>query len=151
MKAKQFKHGFFMLLILSFLMVSFNGCSKDDDDSDISQTLEPLNWLEEEAAHKWSRYHGYDDSTQYYILFGDRTACYFEITSSGSRTDNECYTNWSIDEKDTRTIEGEIAYKLIFDGYSINYFSFVKNKIYVGGYDNLDMFPSSTSRGCECD
>ncbi len=33
MKTKQFKHGFFALLILSVLVISFNGCSNDDDNS----------------------------------------------------------------------------------------------------------------------
>ncbi len=40
MKKKQFKHTYFMFLILSVLMVSFNGCSNDDDNTDLTAFLE---------------------------------------------------------------------------------------------------------------
>ena len=40
MKKKQFKHAYFMFVILSVLMVSFNGCNNDDDNADITAFLE---------------------------------------------------------------------------------------------------------------
>jgi len=49
MKTKQFKYSFFMILILSVLMISFNGCSKDDDDPVNSMT-----YLELHVGTKWA-------------------------------------------------------------------------------------------------
>ncbi len=40
MKTKQFKYNFFIILILSVLMVSFNSCSNDDDNTDLTAFLE---------------------------------------------------------------------------------------------------------------
>ncbi len=48
MKTKQFTHGFFMLLILSVIMVSFNSCDKDDDNDD------GITFLESYEGTKWA-------------------------------------------------------------------------------------------------
>ena len=147
----------FLLITVLIGAMLMSTCKKDSssditDDIDDTENVEPLNWLEEEIAHKWSRYHAYDGSYMYYIFFSDRTACYFEITSSGSRTDNKCYTNWSIDESQTTTINGETAYAIYIEGSGLtNYYSYIYNIIYKGGYDNLGMSSSSTTKDCECD
>ncbi len=144
------KKTYLLIAVLAgFVLIS--ACKKNDSTNP-SETMEPFSWLEEEAAQKWSRYHSSDGSTMYYILKGDRTACYFEKTSSGSRRDNRCYTNWYIDESNTKTFGGHDAYALKLEGSGItSYYSFVTNRIYLGGYSNLGMSPSTTSRECECD
>jgi hypothetical protein len=115
---------------------------------------EPLSWMEEQIAQKWSRYHGYDDSYMYYIFRDDRTACYFEISSSGSRRDNKCYVHWELDEDNpVASNVFAVMVKTSSGGslYFIGEYHYVLNEIWKGGYSNLDMFPSTTSRDCECD
>lgn len=145
----------FLLIGILIGMMLITACKKDDSPEDLKEKgieIEPLSWLEEEAAQKWSRYHAYDGSYMYYILNGDRTACYFEISSSGSRKNNKCYTNWEIDETLTKTIDGAVAYALKIEGSGLtSYFSYVNDVIYKGGYSNLGMGPSTSSRDCECD
>jgi hypothetical protein len=114
---------------------------------------EPLSWMEEQVAQKWHRYHAYDDSDMYYIFRDDRTGCYFEITSSGSRRGNTCYVYWELDEENpVASNVFKVMVKLSSGGtlYSIGDYHYVDNEIWKGGYSNLDMFPSSTSRDCEC-
>ncbi len=50
MKTKQFKLGYFIFLILSVLLVSFNGCDKDDDNDDIDDIN---NFLELYVGTTW--------------------------------------------------------------------------------------------------
>ena len=143
---------------LTYSASSGGGGSEEGEDGGGSEeeaggggsAADPLSFFEEQVVGKWSRYHAYDDSTMYYIFNGDRSACYFEYTSTSSRRDEKTYVKWELNEASP---VGTNVYKIVFtyssggttDG---NEFHYLTDEIWKGGYDNLVMTPSSTSRDC---
>lgn len=123
-----------------------------------SQTTKPpfkeLSFFEDKLVGKWSRYHRYDGSTEYYIFKSDRTACYFEIIDS-SRKNEKYYSYWELDPSTYRAKKYENAYEIdlktsdssTYTSYT-DIFDYVNDVIYLGGYDNLKMTRDSTSRDC---
>ena len=68
-----------LLLSLTLLLINCNSVGSSGGNGDAS---EPLSFFEEELVSKWSRYHAYDDSTDYFIFNSDRTGCKFTIESN---------------------------------------------------------------------
>lgn len=122
------------------------GCG---DTGGTNPPTEELTFFEEDMAHKWSRYHAYDGSYQYYIFKDDRTACYFEITSSGSRTNQRSYTHWKLEETSTSNVFDIVLTSSSGSTRSLDEFHYPENEIWYGGSSSLDMFPSTTSRTCQ--
>ncbi len=125
--------------------------STGSNGSGNSSSIEPLNFFESDMAHKWSRYHAYDGSTQYYIFNGDRTACYFEISSSNARTKYIAYEKWSLLEVAGQSNVFDIVFSAS-DGTikrDIDEFHYVPNEIWYGGYSNLALTTSTTSYTCD--
>lgn len=122
------------------------GCGESQDEEETGGDEDTLNMFEESLAKKWSRYHGYDDSYEYFIFNSDRTGCYFEITSSGSRVNERSYSNWKLSEESA----GATVFDIVLNGStaSSHEFHYATDEIWYGGYSNLDMSPSSTSRTC---
>ena len=142
----------FTILLLSFTLLLIN-CVGDGSTGNGGGGSEPLSFFEEELVSKWSRYHAYDDSYMYYIFHSDRTGCYFEITSSGSRVSQSHYVYWGLDEDNpVGNNVFLIQYKTssMTDIYtSSNEYHYNEDEIWKGGYSNLIMYHSSTSRDCE--
>lgn len=136
------------ILILSLVisLVRCGGTSGGDDS-------EPLSFFEEQLVGKWSRYHGYDDSYNYYIFYSDRMGCKFDITSTGSRENEYTYYWWGLDEENP---VGNNVFEIIVrtsqggEGYSTAEYHYNEDEVWMGGYDNLVMTRSSTSRECSC-
>jgi hypothetical protein len=109
-----------------------------------------LNLFEQALVGKWYRWHGYDDTDEYYIFKGDRTACYFEYQDS-SRTKNTNYIYWQIDENNP-VGPNVFAVEVQYSGgswKSTDRFHYTTDELWRGGYSNLDMHPSQTSRDCQ--
>lgn len=128
----------------------------DDTDGDgvcDSDEMEPLSFFEEEVAGKWYRYHAYDDSGRYLILRPDRTGCKWERPSSGGRIKEKTIYYWELDEDNPvgnnifeimyRTSSNGILYRSLYE------YHYTLHEIWAGGYSNLRMYPSTTSRDCE--
>lgn len=141
------------------------GCGGSDGGSDVGGSggegggggsganAAPLTFFEQELVSKWSRYHSYDGSTDYMIFRADRTGCKFEYSSSSSRTDNDNITYWALED------QGNNIFRLRLKGPNISseplgYLSsheyhYLTDEIWRGGYENLRMHHSTTSRDCE--
>ena len=109
-----------------------------------------LTSMEEALLGKWSRYHRFDDSYDFYIFKGDRTACYWERSSSGSRRDQKSYPHWELNE--TAPLAPNV-FKIVLrtsSGGTLDgdQFHYVEKEVWLGGYDNLRMFPATTSDDC---
>ena len=134
-------------------LVAFTACkdSKDDNPSKNNQAnMEPLNFFEEEALGKWKRYHSYDGSYRYLILNGDRTACKWEKTSSGSKKSYKNYTYWKLVEKSGSSNVFDIYWGSSKDNLStIDDFYYTKDEIRQGGYNNLIMTRTTDPVYCE--
>jgi hypothetical protein len=110
--------------------------------------FEKLSFFEEELVGKWSRYHAYDGSYMYFIFNSDRTGCYFEIHGS-SRKKEKHYSYWKLHPV------GNNAFLILHDTstpnklYGNDIYDFIEDAIFKGGYKNLKMTRSSTSRECK--
>lgn len=145
--------------LVPFVLVLWVACSNptnDASDSDSAaatdtETTEPLTWMEEQVCKKWSRYHAYDGSSQYYAFAADRKACAFEFTSSGSRVDVKCYVYWRlVPTADDDVYDIEVTYSS-GSTYAMAEYHYAADEVWRGGYSNLVMRPSTTSRTCGCD
>ena len=145
-------------LVLSVgFMVGCGGSNQTDGDDvrDVNTGAggRPLSMFEEALVGKWSRYHGYDDSNDYFVFNADRTGCYFEYSSSSSRRDHKTYTSWALEDQGDNIFRIRVwgpEYGLDGEGYLTNHeFRYVLDEVWQGGSDNLRMGHSSTSRGCE--
>ena len=134
-------------------------CSKDksnpteQSNENLGEAVEELSFFEREAVGKWSRYHAYDGSTDYYILKGDRTGCKWTQTSGGSRKSKCSFVYWGLDENHPA---GKNVFHIIYEGSctssrytSGDEFHYNEDEIWEGGYSNLTMTRSSTSKECE--
>jgi hypothetical protein len=110
--------------------------------------IEELNFFENDMLGKWSRYHSYDGSTMYYIFNDDRTACYWEQVSS-SRRDKKSYVHWELVDKGNNNFSIMVKGSESGSLYSIGVFKYAPNELWKGGYSNLKMFRSNTSKECE--
>ena len=125
--------------------------TSSSDGTGDGPSTEPLSWMEEQFAHKWSRYHGYDGSYRYFILKDDSSACFFEITSSGSRINNKNYAHWELDEENP--VAGNVFDVIVqYEGgtpFFRGLYYYAPNEFWQGGSSYLLMRPSTTWRDCE--
>jgi hypothetical protein len=142
-----------MLMMVLFPVLFACQKDQDDDNGDGNTKFEELSFFEEEMVGKWSRYHAYDDSYEYWILKADRTGCKWEEPDGGGRIDECTFTYWGLDEENP---ESDNVFYIIYEGTctssrftSSNEFHYVLDEIWLGGYSNLDMTPSNTSKVCE--
>jgi hypothetical protein len=132
------------IVILHLLTVS---CGEKGD----SDSFDGLTYFEEEILGKWSRYHGYDDSTDYLIFNTDRTMCKWTKPSSGGKKSYYSYEYWTLTEKSG----GQNVFLLSYGSSKDNLyqskteFHFTKDEIWDGGYSNLVLSRSSSSVICE--
>ena len=143
-----------VILILTVLLLPFTllliNCGGEGTSGGSN---EPLSFFEEELVSKWSRYHAYDDSTDYFIFKSDRTGCFFTITSSYSRVDQSKYVYWGLDE------DNPVGNNVFLIQYrradqtaiytSSHEYHYNEDEIWYGGYSNLAMYHSGTSYDCE--
>ena len=149
------KSSFLFSLIVLVLLGLFSSCEKEnilpknpDSDSDGVTNPAPLNFFEDDMVGKWSRYHSYDGSYMYYIFHSDRTACYWEEVSS-SRKDKANYAHWELVDEGNNIFSIKVKGSSSGSLYSIGKFKYAPDVILKGGYSNLQMTRSSTSRECE--
>jgi len=142
------------LLLVAFLIFDAS-CSKDDPSPSTLPTTaaKPLTFFEEQLVGKWSRYHAYDGSTDYYIFKANRTGCEWTEENGGGRTSENNFTSWSLNE--TTPVEPNV-FRIIYlyVGSTTPYessdeFHYVENELWRGGYDNLVNTPSTTSLDCK--
>lgn len=108
-----------------------------------SSSTDALGPFEEELVGTWRRYHGYDESEQYYIFNADRTGRKFEVTSNGSTTEERDITYWALED------QGDSIYRIRLAGPGISSepsgylsddeFHYLSDEIRLGGYTNLTM------------
>jgi hypothetical protein len=136
------------LAIAGIVSMFFLGCEGDEPGS---TSKEPLTFFEEQIVSAWSRYHAYDGSTDYLVLNSDRSACFWEKTNSGSKTDYRSYKYWKLVEKSGAS---NVFFVYWGGGNSNNSNSgfeyyYTKNEVWRGGYSNLVMTKSRTAVSCE--
>lgn len=134
-------------LLFAAALAGLAGCDSITGGGD---EVEPLTTMEEGLVGKWTRYHAYDGSTQYFVFRTDRTACYFERPSSGGRINEYAYSHWELDEASP---VGSNRFRIVmtYEGggtSDLHVFAYGADRVYYGGYDNLAMAPSATSEDC---
>lgn len=138
----------FLVITCVILIV---GCEKDED-SVSPPTNKALSFYEEKLAGKWSRYHAYDGSTDYFIFKTNRTGCEWTEPNGGGRKSENHFTYWELDEKNPVAPH---VFRIVYTyaGSSSPYtsgdeFHYLTNEIWEGGYNNLINRPSTTSKDC---
>jgi len=140
----------FIFLVITCVILTV-GCDKDEDAVSPSSN-KPLSFYEEKLVGKWSRYHAYDGSTDYFVFKPNRTGCEWTEPNGGGRKSENSFTYWELDEKDpVSTHVFRIVYT--YAGSSSPFtsgdeFHYLTNEIWTGGYDNLINKPSTTSKDC---
>lgn len=136
--------------IIFLLMIGlFTSCDISRvDDFGPEPGIQELDYFENDMLGKWSRYHSYDGSTMYYIFNDDRTACYWEQVSS-SRRDKKTYVHWELVDQGNNNFSIMVKASESGSLYSIGVFKYAPNEILKGGYSNLKMSRSNTSKECE--
>jgi hypothetical protein len=145
----------FTFLVITCIILIV-GCDKDKDSvspGPKSPGSKALSFYEEKLAGKWSRYHAYDRSTDYFVFKSDRTGCEWTEPNGGGKKSENKFTYWELDEKNpVATNVFRIVYT--YAGSSSPYtsgdeFHYLTNEIWLGGYDNLINKPSTTSKDCD--
>ena len=132
-----------VLIAATFLLACGNV-----DDKNVTPADE-LDFFEEEIVGKWTRYHAYDDSYDYIILNADRTGCKFE-THDGTVKNKSSYGYWKLEAKPGSTTVYDIYKGSNKNNLSkIDVYHYDTDLIWMGGYSNLKMSRSSTSRTCD--
>ena len=130
---------------------SSSDCDSGVCDSGGSPAFEELSFFEEALVGRWSRYHSYDDTYDYLFFNDDRTACFFEIDGSSMKDEVE-YRYWRLDEENPVGNNEFIIYYMSGSSdseYEKNdEFHYNEDVIWYGGYSNLEMSRSTTSRSC---
>lgn len=146
------KISFYFNTFFFLFAILFTSCDSKNDvvpfDENGTVDASPLNFFEDDMVGKWSRYHDYDGSTKYYIFNDDRTACYWEQIGS-SRRDKKQFVHWELKDKGNNEYAIMVKKSPTDNLYSIGLFKYVDNEIWKGGYSNLKMSRSNTSRDCE--
>jgi len=152
---------FLKVLTLIFILglVSCGGGGGDSsspatgDNGSSTITPDPLTFMENDFAHKWRRYHSFDGSSQYFVFNTDRTGCYFEVSSSGSQSNQSNYVHWELNEASPL---GTNIFQLVTQSspaaalyYRADEFHYAPNELWKGGYSSLKMYPSTTTRDCQ--
>ncbi len=137
------------LLLLCTQVLGGSRCG-GETDLPLPPEDEALTSMEEALVGKWGRAHAYDNSVFYYSFKSDRTACYWERSSSGSRTNEKSYSRWELNESSPVAPN---VFKIVLRSSSggtvdIDEFHYTSDEIWKGGYDNLRMFPATTSDDC---
>ena len=142
-RARLFTCTCIYLLVVSFLF------SCDNDKVEPEDEFEELDFFEEEIAGKWSRYHAYDDHTDYTILNSDRTACRWEKHDTGTKK-YKSYGYWKLIEVSGSNNVFEIHWGSGKNSLSsIDDYHYNTDQIWKGGYSNLKMSRSSASISCD--
>jgi hypothetical protein len=136
------------LLLLACLVVAACG---GNGTTTTSNPPDELKLFEDALVGAWYRYHGFDDSTDYFRFYFNRTGCEFTIDEDGDRKE-KVITYWELRE----TSPGSNVFRIWLkgpqisdDGYlSSHEFRFVDDVIHYGGYDNLVMFPDPDESLC---
>lgn len=141
--------GFTFLVITCVILIV--GCDKDKDS--VSPSFDKaLSFYEEKLAGKWSRYHAYDGSTDYFVFKTNRTGCKWTEPNGGGRKSENSFTYWELDEK-TPVATNVFRIVYTYAGSSSPFtsgdeFHYLTNEIWAGGYNNLINKPSTTSKDC---
>jgi len=135
--------------LVSILVVSMALIGCNDDKNPLSSGGgggEPLTSFEQALVGGWSRYHSYDGSRQYFIFNDDRTACYWERSSSGGLVKNRHYGYWKLEGSGTTFTlrRGSSSSDLPFH----DTFDYASDKVYYGGYGRLSMARDNSLSGC---
>jgi len=132
------------------MVILLAACGKDAANP--AATVKALTVSEEALAGKWSRYHAYDGSTDYFIFKTNRTGCKWTEPDGGGRTSSKSFTNWSLDEANP---VAPSVYRIVYTytGSTSPYtsddeFHYLLDQLWLGGYDNLVNTPSTTSLDC---
>lgn len=124
--------------------------NEQEEDNENSK-VKKLTMFEEALSGKWSRYHRYDGSTQYWIFNADRTGCDWEENEgSSSRKSKTTYYYWELKDRGNNIFS--VCYKTSPDGslYESNTeFHYVDDELWYGGSSKLVARPSTTSKVCE--
>lgn len=111
----------------------------------------PLTFFEEELAGKWYRYHDYDGSSDYMIFYADRTGCKWEEDYGTDRREDETtYYYWELVDRGDNVFT--ISYRSSPEGSlyeSSNEYHYNTDEVWRGGYSNLVMGRSTTTKECE--
>ena len=122
----------------------------DCDDETACADVEELTFFEEEVSGKWYRYHSYSGSSQYIILYNDRTGCKWEEDSGSNRRESVSnYVHWELTDIGSNVFR--IDYKTSPTGslFGIDEYRYATDVIWRGGYSNLVMRRSTTTKECE--
>ncbi|MEW5797569.1 MAG: hypothetical protein AB1728_01060 [Bacteroidota bacterium] len=140
------KHKLALFTMCVLLSGASFSCSKDEPSATTSpeeKTTASLNFYEQQLVGTWYKYYSSDGHEEYYCFNSDRTACYWEETSSSyQRFKQKTYPKWSITDQKTVTVEGlGLSRGLTFD--------YPAMKLWPTGYTELVYTKSGSGKTCQ--